>query len=41
MLNRRGELKDYMDLLVRNFNLETVPGLMCNNLVSIDYDGVM
>lgn len=38
-LHRRGELKDYMDLLVRNFNLDTTQSLMCTNTVSIGYDG--
>uniref|UniRef100_A0A7S0DY16 DUF3641 domain-containing protein n=1 Tax=Hanusia phi TaxID=3032 RepID=A0A7S0DY16_9CRYP len=40
-LYRRGELQEYMDLLVRNFNLATVDGLMCTNLVSVGYDGKM
>ena len=30
-LYRRGELKDYMDLLVRNFNPDTTETLMCTN----------
>ena len=34
-LHRRGELDKYMELLVRNFNAATVPGLMCTNLVSV------
>lgn len=38
-LHRRGELKDYMDLLVRNFNLDTIDSLMCRDTVSIGYDG--
>mmetsp|Transcript_27380 Transcript_27380/g.40446 ORF Transcript_27380/g.40446 Transcript_27380/m.40446 type:complete len:468 (-) Transcript_27380:230-1633(-) len=38
-LHRRGELKDYMDLLVRNFNLDTTDSLMCRDTVSIGYDG--
>ena len=28
-----------MDLLVRNFNLDTTQSLMCTNTVSIGYDG--
>lgn len=40
-LHRRGELADYMDLLVRNFNPATVDGLMCTNLVSVGYTGAM
>ena len=38
-LHRRGELAQYMDLLVRNFNPATVQGLMCSNLVSVGYTG--
>jgi radical SAM/Cys-rich protein len=38
-LYRRGELKDYMDLLQRNFNPDTMKSLMCYNTVSIGYDG--
>lgn len=38
-LHRRGELKDYMDLLVRNFNKDTLDSLMCLDMVSVGYDG--
>ena len=38
-LHRRGELKDYMDLLVRNFNRDTLDGLMCLDTVNVGYDG--
>ena len=38
-LYRRDELKDYMDLLVRNFNADTTKNLMCLNTISIGYDG--
>ncbi|GAX25022.1 hypothetical protein FisN_2Lh306 [Fistulifera solaris] len=38
-LHRRDELKDYMDLLVRNFNADTLDTLMCRDLVSVGYDG--
>lgn len=38
-LHRRDELKDYMDLLVRNFNANTLDTLMCRDLVSVGYDG--
>jgi hypothetical protein len=31
----------YMELLVRNFNIATVDGLMCNNIVSVGYNGHM
>ena len=35
----RNELSDYLELLVRNFNEDTVPSLMCTNTVSIGWDG--
>jgi len=38
-LHRRGELKDYMNLLVRNFNKDTLESLMCLDMVSVGYDG--
>jgi len=38
-LHRRDELKDYMDLLVRNFNPNTIGSLMCLNTVNVGYDG--
>ena len=38
-LYRRGELTEYMELLVRNFNSHTIDGLMCRNTVSVDWDG--
>ena len=38
-LHRRNELKDYMDLLVRNFNPDTTKGLMCLDLISVSHDG--
>ena len=38
-LHRRGELKEYMDLLVRNFNVDTTSSLMCLNTVSVGHDG--
>jgi radical SAM/Cys-rich protein len=38
-LHRRGELEEYMDLLVRNFNPDTVQQLMCLDTVSIGWDG--
>jgi len=38
-LERRGELKDYMDLLVRNFNADTVDNVMCRDTISVDYTG--
>jgi radical SAM/Cys-rich protein len=38
-LYRRVELQEYMQLLVRNFNADTVENLMCLDTVSIGYDG--
>jgi len=38
-LHRRDELQDYMDLLVRNFNKDTVENLMCLDTISIGWDG--
>ena len=38
-MSRRGELKDYLDLLVRNFNPDTVDTLMCRNTLSVSWDG--
>ena len=35
----RGELEEYMRLLVSSFNASTVSNLMCGNLVSVAYDG--
>jgi hypothetical protein len=38
-LHRRDELKEYMDLLVRNYNADTTKSLMCLDMVSVGYDG--
>eukprot|EP00591_Stephanopyxis_turris_P001145 CAMPEP_0195523912 /NCGR_PEP_ID=MMETSP0794_2-20130614/23410_1 /TAXON_ID=515487 /ORGANISM="Stephanopyxis turris, Strain CCMP 815" /LENGTH=482 /DNA_ID=CAMNT_0040654017 /DNA_START=118 /DNA_END=1566 /DNA_ORIENTATION=+ len=38
-LYRRGELEEYMNLLVQNFNLDTLSSLMCTNTISVGYDG--
>jgi radical SAM/Cys-rich protein len=38
-LLRSGELEGYMELLVNNFNVATVPGLMCLSQLSISWDG--
>jgi radical SAM/Cys-rich protein len=38
-LHRRGELEEYMELLVRNFNKDTVPKLMCLDTISVGWDG--
>eukprot|EP00808_Paulinella_micropora_P008455 g19944.t1 len=39
LLYRRGELKEYMDLLVRNFNPAAALGIMCRDTVSVGWDG--
>lgn len=38
-LERDGELDAYMQLLVDNFNPRAALGVMCRNLVSVDWDG--
>lgn len=40
-LQKKGALEGYMDLLVRNFNEQTVPELMCTNTVNVGWDGKM
>ena len=40
-LYKQGKLAEYMQLLVDNFNDETVPSTMCRSLVSVRWDGVM
>ncbi|NNL85499.1 MAG: radical SAM/Cys-rich domain protein [Myxococcales bacterium] len=40
-LERDGELEAYMSLLINHFNPETVPGVMCRELVSVAYDGTL
>jgi len=38
-LRKTKMLEGYMDLLVRNFNKDTVPFLMCRETVNVKYDG--
>jgi hypothetical protein len=38
-LHRRDELQEYMDLLVRNFNKDTIGNLMCLDTISVGWDG--
>lgn len=38
-LERDGELDDYMQLLIDNFNPQAALGVMCRNLVSVGWDG--
>ncbi|EJK46872.1 hypothetical protein THAOC_34442 [Thalassiosira oceanica] len=40
-LAREGKMKEYMELLVNNYNPETVPGLMCLNTISVGWDGTL
>ena len=40
-LIRDGQYTGYMSLLVNHFNPETVPGLMCRNLINIAHDGTI
>jgi radical SAM/Cys-rich protein len=38
-LHRNKELTNYMELLVNNFNADTVESVMCRDTISIGYDG--
>jgi len=38
-LRRTKMLEGYIDLLVRNFNKDTVPLLMCKDTINVKYDG--
>ena len=38
-LSRDGQFDQYMSLLVAHFNPATLPGLMCRELISVDYRG--
>jgi radical SAM/Cys-rich protein len=38
-LRRQGEYEAYTALLRQSFNRDTVPGLMCHDLVSVSWDG--
>jgi radical SAM/Cys-rich protein len=38
-LAREGRAEEYLSLLVNHFNPQTVPELMCRQLVSVGYDG--
>lgn len=39
MLERDGRMKDYMQLLIDNFNPQAASAVMCTELVSISWDG--
>ncbi|XP_013403753.1 uncharacterized protein LOC106169016 [Lingula anatina] len=38
-LYRRNELQEYMDLLVRNYNIATMDNLMCRNTLNVKWNG--
>lgn len=38
-LSRKKLYKPYLSFLAENYNEETIPGLMCKNQLSIDYEG--
>jgi radical SAM/Cys-rich protein len=38
-LQRKNELRNYMELLVQNFNLDTLSSVMCLDTLSVGYDG--
>ena len=40
-LKHCGELEEYMTLLVNSFNIDTVQGVMCRNLISLGWDGII
>jgi len=40
-LHRRDELQGYMDLLVRNFNKDTVENLMCIETLNVGWNGMI
>ncbi len=39
-LKANGKLKQYLRLLMENFNLDTAENIMCRRLISIDYKGL-
>jgi radical SAM/Cys-rich protein len=41
VLDKRGRFDHYMNLLNESFNIDTVPGLMCRNQVSVRWDGTL
>ena len=40
-LKHAGELEEYMTLLVNSFNIDTVDGVMCRNLISLGWEGTI
>jgi len=38
-LHQKGEMQSYMQLLLDNFNVKAVHGVMCKDLVSVGWDG--
>lgn len=40
-LKANGKLKQYLQLLVENFNIEAAENVMCHNLLSVDYRAIV
>lgn len=41
MLTRRGQLEPYMELLISSYNKDAAKNVMCRNLISVGWDGVL
>jgi radical SAM/Cys-rich protein len=39
MLEAKGELDGYLNLIYENYNPDTLPNMMCRNQLNVDYDG--
>lgn len=40
-LHKEGKVESYLQMLVEAFNPETIPGLMCRNTLSVDWQGYL
>ena len=40
-LESNGKLEQYLQLLVKNFNSDAAKNIMCRNLLSVDYNGIV
>jgi radical SAM/Cys-rich protein len=40
-LEANGQLRQYLQLLVENFNPDAAENIMCRNLISVDYEGIL
>lgn len=40
-LLQQKKFADYMDMLLRNFNVATIDGLMCRTMISVDWQGYL